>query len=111
MNKFTEPIYENVPLPWNSKEDRSRALSVQSAPEIKSPNNIIQQVLPVKKDIVVEKPHNEVIPVKNNALDTSSSSVHSSLVTSTSVIHSAEQSFGKFCIKFSVMVESDRVVV
>ncbi|XP_025414894.1 tyrosine-protein phosphatase non-receptor type 21 [Sipha flava] len=93
VNKFTEPIYENVPLPWNSKEVRSRASSVQSAPEIKSPNKIIQQVLPVQKDIFVENPHSEIIPTKNNALDMSSNSVNSLQVTSTLANHSAEQSF------------------
>lgn len=109
VNKFTEPIYENVPLPWNSKEVRSRASSVQSAPEIKSPKKVIQQVLPVKKDIFVENPHSEIIPIKNNALDMSSSSIHSSQMTSTSANHSAEQSFGKFSIiiKFSMMIKSD----
>jgi hypothetical protein len=109
VNKFTEPIYENVPLPWNSKEVRSRASSVQSAPEIKSPNKIIQQVLPVQKDIFVENPHSEIIPTKNNALDMSSNSVNSLQVTSTLANHSAEQSFGKFSIiiKFSVIIELD----
>lgn len=96
-------------MPWNSKEVRDRAPSIQSAPEIKSPNKVIPQVLPVKKDIVEEKTHNEVIPVTSSALDTSSSSVHSSHVTSTSAIHSAEQSFGKFSIsiKFSLILESN----
>lgn len=100
MGKFTEPIYENVPLPWNSKEVRSRASSVQSAPEIKtSLSKAPQQVQSVKEDIVVEKQQSEVVPpVRNNILDMSSSSNVSSQITSTSSInhHSAEQSFGKY---------------
>lgn len=86
-----------MPLPWNSKEVCSRATGVQSTPEIKSSSKTPQQLHPVKKDIVVEK-QIEVLPVKNNILDMSSSSNISSQVTSTPVIHSAEQSFGKFYI-------------
>lgn len=86
-----------MPLPWNSKEVCARVTSVQSTPEIKSSSNVPQQVQSVKKDIVVEK-QIEVLPVKNNILDMSSSSNTSSQVTSTPVIHSAEQSFGKFNI-------------
>lgn len=97
LGKFTEPIYENVPLPWNSKEVCSRATTVQSTPEIKPSSKVPQQVQPNKKELVVEK-QIEVLPVKNNILDMSSSSNISSQVTSTSVIHSVEQSFGKFYI-------------
>ncbi|XP_050442639.1 tyrosine-protein phosphatase non-receptor type 21 [Adelges cooleyi] len=92
--KFTEPIYENVPLLWNSKEVRSRAASVQSAPEIKSPTKVSQPVpppQPVKEDVV--KPQKETTPVKNVALDVSSSSNVSSQINSTIISHSAEQSF------------------
>ncbi|VVC24350.1 Hypothetical protein CINCED_3A016831 [Cinara cedri] len=95
LGKFNEPIYENVPLPWNSKEVHSRASSVQSAPEITSPSNKIPQqvVKPVKEDIVLDK-QNEVIPVKNNVLDVSSNSnVLSQVTPSSSINHSAEQSF------------------
>lgn len=82
-----------MPLPWNSKEVRSRASSVQSAPEIKSTCKIPQQQ-PVKED--VEKQQSEVMPVKNNVLDISNSSNVSSQVNSISIVHSAEQSFGKY---------------
>lgn len=97
LGRFTEPIYENVPLPWNSKEVRSRASSVQSAPEIKSPpGKLPQQVVqPVKEDM--EKKI-EVVPVKNNVLDISSNSNVSQVTTITSIVHSAEQSFGKYNI-------------
>lgn len=98
LGKFTEPIYENVPLPWNSKEVRSRTSSVQSAPEIKSPpSKLPQQVVqPVKGDNVLEK-QNDLIPVKNNGLDISSNSNVLPQVTPTTLIaHSAEQSFGKY---------------
>lgn len=81
-----------MPLPWNSKEVRSRA---QSVPEIKSsPSKLPLQVQLVKED--VEKQQNEVMPLKNNILEMSSISNVSSQVTSTSTIHSAEQSFGKY---------------
>lgn len=97
LGKFTEPIYENVPLPWNSKEVRRRASSVQSAPEVKSPpGKLPQQVVqPVKEDMVLEK-KNEIVPVKNNVLDVSNNSNVSQVTTTTSIAHSAEQSFGKY---------------
>lgn len=85
-----------MPLPWNSKEVCGRTVSVQSTPEIKTPTKVPQQVQSVKKDIVEKQI--EALPVKNNILDMSSNSNISSQVTSTSVIHSAEQSFGKFYI-------------
>lgn len=104
LGKFTEPIYENVPLSWNSKDIHSHAAGVQgvkvvqgvqTAPEIKPPSKVPQQVQPIMKDIIVEKPQIDVKPVKNNVLDMSNSSITSTPSTSTSVIHSAEQSFGK----------------
>jgi len=91
LGKFTEPIYENVPLPWNSKETRGRA---QSVPEVKTPPKVLQQVQPVKEEIIVEKQKNEMTPIKNSVLDMSTSSNVSSQVTSTSIIHSADHSFG-----------------
>lgn len=95
VGNFTEPIYENVPLPWNSKEVRGRASSVQSAPEIKSSSSKVpSQVQLVKED--VDKQHNEAMPLKNNILEISNTSNILSQVTSTSIIHSAEQSFGKY---------------
>lgn len=102
-----EPIYENVPLPWSSKEVRNRASSVQSATEAKLPPSKVppQQVKPVKEDIVIEKQQNEVIPMKNNGLDMSSSSNVSSQVASTSAIHSAEQSFGKYSILYKLSIQ------
>lgn len=93
LGKFTEPIYENVPLPWNSKEARGRA---QSVPEIKTlPLKVHQQVQPVKEEIIVEKQKNEITTIKNSVLDMSTNSNISSQVTSTSSItHSADHSFG-----------------
>jgi len=102
LGKLTEPIYENVPLPWNSKEVRSSTSSVQSTQEIKLPSSKVplQQVQPVKEeDVVAEKQLNEVTPTKNNGLDMNSSSV-SLQVASTSAIHSAEQSFGNYNILY-----------
>lgn len=97
MGKFTEPIYENVPLPWNSKESKEVRSRAASVPEIKSPmSKVPQKVQPVKEDIVPVKQQNEVTPVKNNSLDKSSNSNVSSHVTSTSISHSAEQSFGNY---------------
>lgn len=111
MGKFTEPIYENVPLPWNSKEVRNRASSVQSAPEIKSLSiKGPQQIQPVKEDVIVEKKQNEVAPVKNN-LDMNSSSNVSSQITSTPVIHSADQSFGKFINNACYYVQLGKISV
>lgn len=86
-------------MPWNSKDVRSRAAGAQGASEIKSPiGKVPHQVQPVKEEIIVEKPKHEVTPIKNNTLDMSSSSNVSSQVVSTSIIHSAEQSFGKYNI-------------
>lgn len=83
-------------MPWNSKDVRSRAAGVQVASEIKSPiSKVPQQVQPVKEEIIVEKQQHEIMPMKNNSLDMSSSSNVSSQIVSTSIIHSAEQSFGK----------------
>lgn len=94
LGKCTEPIYENVPLPWNSKDVRSRAAGAQVASEIKSPiSKVPHQAQPVKEEITVEKQKHEVMPIKNNTLDISSSSNVSSQLVSTSIIHSAEQSF------------------
>jgi len=101
LGKLTEPIYENVPLPWNSKEVCSGTSSVQSTQEIKLPSSKVppQQVQLLKEEDVIEKQLNEVTPTKNNGLDTNSSSV-SSQVASTSAIHSAEQSFGNYIILY-----------
>jgi len=83
-------------LPWNSKDVRSRVVGAQVASEIKSPiSKVSQQAQPVKEEIIVEKQQHEIMPMKNNTLDMSSSSNVSSQVVSTSIIHSAEQSFGK----------------
>jgi len=83
-------------LPWNSKDVRSRASGALAASEIKSPiNKVPQQVQPVKEEIIVEKQKHEVMPIKNNTLNMSNSSNVSSQVVSSSIIHSAEQSFGK----------------
>jgi len=84
-------------LPWNSKDVRNRVSSVQLTSEIKSPTSKVpQQVQHVKEEITVEKQQNEVMPMKNNIMDISSSSNVSSQVNTTSIIHSAEQSFGKY---------------
>ncbi|XP_026811317.1 receptor-type tyrosine-protein phosphatase N2-like [Rhopalosiphum maidis] len=92
--KCTEPVYENVPLPRNSKDIRSRTSNAQLSSETKAPiSKVLQQVQPVRKEITVEKTQNEVLPMKNNTLDVSSSSNNSSQVISTTIIHSAEQSF------------------
>lgn len=83
-------------MPWNSKDVRSRTAGAQVASEIKSPiSKVPQQVQPVKEEIIAEKQQHEIISMKNNTLDMSSSSNVSSQVVSTSIIHSAEQSFGK----------------
>lgn len=96
LGKCTEPIYENVPLPWNSKDVQSRASGALAASEIKSPiSKVPQKVQPVMEEIIVEKQKHEVMPIKNNSLDMSNSSNVSSQVVSSSIIHSAEQSFGK----------------
>lgn len=82
-------------MPWNSKDVRSRASGALAASEIKSPiSKVPQKVQPVKEDIIVEKQKHEV-KSKNNSLDMSNSSNVSSQVVSSSIIHSAEQSFGK----------------
>lgn len=87
-----------MPLPWNSKEVQSRVSNVKSSHEIKSfPNKVPQQVQHAKENI--EKEQSEIIIAKNNILDMSNSSNISSQATSTSIIHSAEQSFGKYNIK------------
>jgi hypothetical protein len=88
-------------LPWNSKDVRSRTSNTQVSSETKSPiSKVPQQVQPVKEEITVEKQQNEVLPMKNNTLDMSSSSNVSSQVISTSIIHSAEQSFGKYIVNY-----------
>jgi len=90
-------------LPWNSKDVRSRAAGAQVASEIKSPiSKVPHQVQPVKEEITVEKQKHEVMPIKNNTLDISSSSNVSSQLVSTSIIHSAEQSFGKYNISIKL---------
>lgn len=40
----TEPIYENIPLPWQNDSDkmRARTQSINSAPEINYPTNLLQ---------------------------------------------------------------------
>lgn len=83
-----------MPLPWNSKEARSRA---QSAPEIKPLSiKVPHQVQPVKEESITEKPESEIMSLKNNILDISTNSNISSPVTSSSITHSADQSFGKY---------------
>lgn len=92
LGNLAEPIYENVPLPWNSKEARSRA---QSVPEIKTTIKVVQPVQPVKEEVIVEKQKKEITPIKNSVLDMSTNSNVSSQITSTSsIIHSADHSFG-----------------
>lgn len=88
-------------MPWNSKDVRNRASSAQLSSENKSPiSKVPQQVQPVKEEVTMEKQQNEIMPMKNNILDMSSSSNISSQVNSTSIIHSAEQSFGKYNVNY-----------
>lgn len=94
-----------MPLPWNSKEIRRHTSSVQAATEVNLPPSKVppQQVQLVKED-VADKQQNEVLPMKTNSLDMSSSSNASSQVASTSGIHSAEQSFGKYNILYKLNI-------
>lgn len=83
-----------MPLPWNPKEVESHVSNVQSSHDIKSfPIKVPQQVQHVKENI--KKEQSEIIQSKNNILDMSNSSNISSQATSTSIVHLAEQSFGK----------------
>lgn len=86
MGKFTEPIYENVPFLWNSKEARSRALS---APEIKSPSTKNHQSVQSVKE---EKQEENMLGMSSSM---TTSSIESSDAAPTVIIHSSEHSFGK----------------
>lgn len=94
-----EPIYENIPLPWREGDElRSRASSIQSAPEVVSNKVKMENVeMRQKNNINAGKPPQHTAPNSNQPVTIQlNASSNSNTVSDVSTTDTSAYSAGKF---------------